>query len=246
MKYLTLRQTKKKRRDGTAIVVASWVHKTKKYGEVISERNITAKRPILIAGAHDSGKSRNLERLHEKYSGIWGGKRGAALKISGLTPLAQWCEAPHVRDWYENNRVKAINDGEVNKFENRPFSNLKQYERLELMPFYLRETRAVLFIDDCHKLSGRKLDIARNCLLEAETWVIATSEETRMPPSIRNIALKRKPQELRLTTDASYDATSILVYLMIAIAIAGGWYEAAFILGGLKVLGTGRRSSRAE
>lgn len=251
MRYMAIRNLKQTRKDGTAITRVSWVHKTRKYGDVINEQNITAKRNILITGAHDSGKTRQLERLFANSLGIWGGKRGKAVKISGLTPLSQWVESYTVRDWYEDERAdfengKAEMPDHLAAFGGRPFSSLKQYERADLLIVYIKQTKAVLFVDDCHKLTGRKLDIARNCITAADKWVIAASEETRLPTSIRNAVLRGDTQDLRLSSDSSYDATAILTYLMIAVAIAGGWYEAAFILGGLKALGSGRRASRAD
>lgn len=250
MKYLAIRNTSHVRKDGTTAARASWVHKTKKYGDVISETTISPKRNTLIVGGNDSGKSRNLDRLYSASTGLYGGRRGAAIKIGGLTPLAQWSETATVRDWYENNRISSEKHGQkfeaLADFYPRPFSNLKQYERLDLLEIYLRESKAVLFVDDAHKLSGRKLDIARNCVVAADKWVIATSEETRLATSLRNIVMKQQPQDIRLTTDASYDASAVLIYLMIAVAVAGGWYEAALIMGGLKAMSSGRRASRAD
>lgn len=251
MKFLAIRNLKRKRKDGSEMYKCSWVHKTRKYGEVISETTITAKRNILITGAHDSGKTRQLERLFDVSVGMWGAKRGKAIKISGLTPLSQWVESYTVRDWYEDIRALHAKNGTMppdylSDFGNRPFSNLKQYERADLLICYIEHTKSVVFLDDGHKLTGRKLDIARNCIAAADKWVIAASETTRLPTSLRNIVLKSNAQDLKLTSDASYDATSVLTYLMIAVAIAGGWYEAAFILGGLKALGHGRRAARAD
>lgn len=251
MKYLAIRQTKQTRRDGSTLARASWVHKTRKYGKVISETCISSRKSILIVGANASGKTRCLDRLHAAARGIWGATRGDALRISGLSPIAQWCDNPIIRNWYESRRVAAIDaaeaaDGNDAAEPPPPFSQLKQYERADLLRDYLAETRAVLLLDDAHKLTGRKMEIARGCVLAADIWVIAASEETRLGTNLRGVVMRREPQTLRLNTDASYDATAILVYFLIAVTVVGGWYEVAFILGGLRALGAGRRASRAD
>ena len=53
----------------------------------------------------------------------------------------------------------------------------------------LVDTKAVLFIDDAHKLAGRKLQIARQCVLASRVFVIAASEEQRLPPNLRIVLL---------------------------------------------------------
>ena len=108
------------------------------------------------------------------------------------------------------------------------------------------DTKAVLFIDDAHKLAGRKLQIARQCVLASRVFVIAASEEQRIPPNLRTIIMRRKPQVFRLDTEAAYDATHILMWIILASCLVIGWWEAALVIGGLKALGTGRRAARAD
>jgi len=99
-----------------------------------------------------------------------------------------------------------------------------------------------VFIDDAHKLSGRKLQLARECLLASRLFVISASEEQRIPPNLRNVILRREPQIFRLDSDVSYDATKILMWSIIALCIMAGAWEAALVLGGLH----GRRAARAD
>jgi len=66
MRFLKIKTSKnKKRADGTKYSTPVFVTKTKKYGKVINEKTISVKKPILITGAHDSGKSRWINRLYE-------------------------------------------------------------------------------------------------------------------------------------------------------------------------------------
>ena len=127
-----------------------------------------------------------------------------------------------------------------------PWKALKQHDRAEALPDYCKDTKAVLFIDDAHKLAGRKLQIARKCVLASRVFVIAASEEQRMPPNLRTVVMRRDPQIFRLDTDVSYDATNLFMWAVLVACLAAGWFEAAMVLGGLKMLGSGRRAARAD
>ena len=109
-----------------------------------------------------------------------------------------------------------------------------------------QDTGAVLFIDDAHKLAGRKLQIARECALVARIWVASSSEENRIAPNLRQVMMRRDPQMFFLDSEVAYDATTILMWIMIAISMGMGAWEIAIVLGGLKMLGSGRRAARQE
>jgi len=242
MEYLRIKKAQKMvRADGTPYASALFVKKNRKYGDVISEQTISKKKSCLVTGAHDSGKTRWLSRLNESSSEIYGGKhKSEPLWLGALRPIGAWCDSPQVVEWWEKRR-KAANDDEY-----RPWANLKQWERAEILPDYLTDTNAVLFIDDAHKLSGRKLQIARMCALSCRLSVVSASEEQRIPPNLRNVLMRRDPQIFRLNSDVAYDATSIIMWLLIVSALMVGAWELSLMLGGLKALGTGRRASRAD
>lgn len=50
---------------------------------------------------------------------------------------------------------------------------------------------------------------------------MASNEESRLPPSIRPIVERRKPQRINLEIDVSYDTTKALIWFMVAFAGAG-------------------------
>ncbi|TXH62534.1 MAG: hypothetical protein E6Q84_01130 [Thiothrix sp.] len=114
------------------------------------------------------------------------------------------------------------------------------------MPDYCKDTGAVLFVDDAHKLAGRKLQIARLCVLSSRLFVISASEEQRLAPNLRAAVLHRDPQIFRLDSEVAYDATNLLMWAFLVACLAAGGWEAAAVLGGLKALGTGRRAARAD
>ena len=96
MEYLKIRRSKNQvRADGSRYAVPLFVTKSRKYGKVISEQTISNKKPILVTGAHDAGKTRWVTRLHEHALEIWGAKRKAdPLFLDTLSPLSAWCDDP--------------------------------------------------------------------------------------------------------------------------------------------------------
>ena len=246
MEFLKIRRgTGQLRADGSRYAVPLYVTKTKRMGNTISEEPISTKRSILVTGAHDSGKTKWLERLHEHAREIWGTKsKTSPLYLNTLSPLSAWCDEPDVEKWWEGLRV--TEEAADPATARVPWKALKQYQRAETLPEYCKDTKAVLFIDDAHKLAGRKLQIARKCVLASRLFVIAASEEQRMPPNLRTVVMKRDPQIFRLDTDVSYDATNLFMWAVLVACLAAGWFEAAMVLGGLKMLGSGRRAARAD
>lgn len=242
MEYLKIRRTKNQvRADGSRFAVPLLVTKTKKYGKVTSEQVISKKKPILVTGAHDSGKTRWLTRLHENAAEIWGAKiKAAPIFLDTLSPIGEWHDNPAVSEWWDKEQQKIPLD------EREPWKKLKQYARSNALVDYCKAKKPVLFIDDAHKLTGRKLQIARQCAMATRLTVVATSEEQRLPPNLRPVLLRRDPQIFRLDSEVAYDATHILMWFLLICCLAIGWWEAALVIGGLKALGTGRRAARAD
>jgi len=242
VEYLKIRRTKNQvRADGSRFAVPLLVSKTKKYGKVTSEQVISKKKPILVTGAHDSGKTRWLTRLHEHATEIWGAKiKATPIFLDTLSPVGEWHDNPAISEWWDEEQKKIPLD------EREPWKKLKQYARSNALVDYCKAKKPVLFIDDAHKLTGRKLQIARQCAMATRLTVVATSEEQRLPPNLRPVLLRRDPQIFRLDSEVAYDATHILMWFLLICCLAIGWWEAALVIGGLKALGTGRRASRAD
>ena len=244
MRYLRIRTETKPRKDGTLQFTPIICDASRKYDKHRKETPLKRLRCQLIEGAADSGKTRWLVRLHEKWQGIWGAKiKAEPVYLSALQPLSSWTDAPHVEAWYADKQKQAEAKNEP---VGRCWKQLNQQQRADLLADYIDDTRAVLFIDDAHKLTGRKLQTARACILSARIWLIACSQENRLAPNLRTIVERREPQRTHLQSDASYDATHFVMWLMIALCVGIGWWEAGLVLGGMKLLGTGRRASRAE
>lgn len=242
MEYLHIRRgAGQVRADGSRYAVPQFISKTRKYGKVTSTQNISNRQCVLVTGAHDSGKTRWLSRMHEHALEIWGAKHKAdPLYLDSLSPLSAWTDSPALAKWWDAQQAELPTE------EQELWKNLKQHNRAEALPDYCRENKAVLFIDDAHKLTGRKLQIARNCAMACRLWVVSASEEQRISPNLRSVLMRRKPQIFRLGTEVAYDATHTVVWFFIVTCLMVGWWEAGLVLGGLKALGSGRRAARAD
>ncbi len=235
MRFLRIKRTAT-RADGSEHRTAMVIDAPRRFAPE-SQRKQTVmkkKRCHLITGAHDSGKSRWLDRLHEANSTLYGKKTATPLFLSAIGPLSSWVDCPHVENWHN------ACDGVT------MWKRLNQHQRAERLADYVLDTGANLYIDDAHKLTGRKCQIARRCLISAKIWIIATSDENRLPPNIRTLVDRREPQRTHLKSDASYDSTIMFMWMLAAVLAVGGAWEVAAVLAGLNALGTGRRSARAD
>ncbi|MFH0240830.1 hypothetical protein [Vibrio alginolyticus] len=240
MRFLKLRTDhKRQRKDGTRYVTPLIVDSPRRFAPSRDRKETSLRRTQcqLITGAHDSGKSRWLTRLRDSRHEIWG-KKPQPVLLEGLMPLSSWVEVKGIEKWY------ASNQEEGTYFT--PWSKLNLQLKADLLADYLVDTQSLLFIDDAHKLTGRKAQIARKCLLSAKVWLMACSEEGRLPPSIRPIVERREPQRINLESDVSYDTTKVLIWFMVALCVVAGAWEAGAVIGGLQMLGSGRRSTRAD
>lgn len=231
-------------------------------GNVIENQIISKKTNLLITGNHHSGKTRAINRLHEHAQEIWEAQikpyaytRGTvatnkpmlnagestenwtyppAVLICGSAPLSKWVDHAGIEKWWDEQNPDA------------PYKKIPAWKRCELIAKYLRQTRAVLFVDDAHKLTGRKLKIAQECINRAFRVVIACSDENRLSPSIRKPFLETKPQIIRLNSEVAYDATHVLAWFFVLIAMLAGAPEIAAAIGLFEVMKGGRRASKQD
>ncbi len=238
MKFLRIKASSTQvRANGSSYKRASFIEKTRKYGATISEQVISVKKPILVTGAHDSGKTRFIKRLYDDERAIYGAKiKYPAVWLGALRPLSSWTDMEALTAWFES-------DGKTNP-KKLLWSSLKAYEKAERLADYVAQTKAVVFLDDAHKLTGRKLQIARECIMAATIYVMSASDEQRIPPNLRGLVLKRDPQVFRLSSDVSYDMTAPLMYMAMLFFVVIGFYEVSVVLGGLKYLASGSRATR--
>lgn len=235
MQFLRIKNRTRKRGDGRPWAEARVVRKSRKFGKVIEERCISTRRPILVTGANASGKSYWLDRLRENAARVWPSRNAEPLYLAATRPLSAWTDTRPLELWWA---------GRQNPDDDRHWARLKAWERVDALPLYLQETGAVLFVDDAHNLSGRKLKVAQDCVRAAGVWAMAAADEGRIAPGLRKDVLAAEPQIFRLGSEVAYDGTPLFMWALIAIFMSMGYWEAAMAVGGLKMLGSGRRAAK--
>lgn len=229
MKMLVLRNGRPGLNGAASAVVPIVRVKTKKFGAVLEERWLSVKRDVMVIGANASGKTRWLMRLAAQAGSVWRNK--PAIFLRAVNPVGSWTADPRVIEYTE-------------KETKLPWAKLKCWERTEWLIKWAESTKAVVIIDDVHTLAGRKLDIALRLVRVAGVVVTGASQENRIPINLRMSLLARDPQIESLKTEAAYDVTSVFMWLVLLCAMFAGAWQLAAVLGGLKLLGSGRRASK--
>lgn len=202
--------------------------RSRKFGPILKERVLSIKQDVLITGAHSSGKTRWLAKLDEKSNEVW--TKQETIFIRAMEPLQRWYEDPRVEAF-------AVSKGKT-------WMKLKAYERVTALVEWIKSTRAVVLLDDAHKLAGRKLDIAMQLCREAGRLVVGAWAENSIAMSLRMLIDKRDPQRIELNSEAAYDVTALTMWMVILAAMGAGWWQLAAVVGGMKVLAGGRRAAR--
>jgi hypothetical protein len=202
----------------------------RKYGPIIDETCISIKRDVLISGANASGKTRWLTKLYMGAPEVW--NRREALFIRAVEPLHAWYGDPRIQKFAE--------------VQGKNWSKLQSFDRVAVLLDWVRENKAVLILDDLQALANRKLDIVRQLVLYAGIVVAGTFAEQRIPITLRILIESRNPQKINLKSEAAYDSTALVLWLIILIALFAGWWQLAAVVGGMKVLAGGRRASRHD
>ena len=228
IKYLRLKRHRI-RADGIRSVLPVVIEKTRRFGPVQHEQKISVKRSVLITGAHQSGKTRWLQRMLDEAPGIWRGKQAMLLRC--VHPLAQWIEHEPVRAYAEERYA-------------RPWARIRSWERIDAAVAWIEENRPVLLIDDAHLVSGRKLDVLLRMVRAAPITVVTASDEQRIGVSLRLELAARNPQRINLHSEAAYDITPFVIWTLTLAALAAGSWELSALGAGLSLLGRGRRAAK--
>ena len=153
-----------------------------------------------------------------------------ALCLSGRVTL---------RAWAEDERIKAYVEEKGERW-----NKLRTWERTDRLIAWVEKNRAAVLIDDAHLLTGRKADIMVQVVRGAGRVVTTTTTEGRIPITLRIALQSREPEHIHLDSDAPYDMTTVIAWMVAVLATAAGAWPVAAVVGGLHLLGRGARSAK--
>lgn len=141
--------------------------------------------------------------------------------------------------WAEDERIKTFVEEKGERW-----NKLRTWERTERLIEWVEKNRAAVLIDDAHLLTGRKADIMVQVVRGAGRVVTTTTTEGRIPITLRMALQAREPEHIHLDSDAPYDMTTVIAWMVAVLATAAGAWPVAAVVGGLHLLGRGARSAK--
>ena len=194
----------------------------------VQDTYVKKTRDIWLLGPPQSGKSSAMQRLLAHSAQIWA--RWPVLSCLATDPLSRWCDqAP----------LQTVVDA-----QGRSYLSLKGEEKIDALLTWSTQHTWVLVLDDAHALSGRKLNLAVRLAQTARLVVMGAVSEQALHPSLRVCLQRRAPQVLLMSSEVPYDATLNLMWLILLLALAAGWWELAAALSTVRALGHGPLATR--
>jgi hypothetical protein len=185
-------------------------------------------RDVWLLGPPQCGKSSALERLMQRRASIW--SRWPVLFIQSQDPLSRWMDQEALQG-------HVCSGG-------RAYESLSAEKRLDVLLQWCHQRPCVWIIDDAHALGARKLHIVLRLLQHARVIVLSALSEQALHPSLRVFLQRRAPQVLSLSSEAPFDATLSVMWLVLLVAISAGWWELAAALTAVRGMGRGPLASR--
>ncbi len=199
-----------------------------KYGPITGETVLSCRNDILISGPNSSGKTRWLDKFYAHANEVW--RSQEAIYIRAVDPMQKW---------YHDARLEkyALSIG-------KNWAQLKHFERLDTLIEWCKHVKAVLILDDTHRLGGKKLDAALQLARVAGRVISTTFAEQRTPITLRMALDLRAPQKVHLASEAPYDYTSILMWMVVIVTLFAGMWQLSAVILSMKVLAHGKRTSK--
>jgi hypothetical protein len=191
--------------------------------KIYEDTYIRKTQDLWLLGPAQCGKTRAIERLCERATEIW--PKWPLLFLRATDPLTVWTDQEGLRDFCQE--------------QGRDYKMMRSEERLKALLEWAGQAKLVLMIDDAQAVSGRKLVVAVRLAQMARLVVVGALSEQSMAPSLRTCLQRRAPQVVSMSSEAPYDATQSMMWLVLLLAMAAGWWELAAALSTVRALGRG-------
>lgn len=177
------------------------------------ETFIPKKANLLIIGAHGSGKSKEIHRLFEKREMLHQRHTQNFVRLN--------CNDA-VSDWININLGEALHDYTPQEMDPRT-----TYAKIQALVNY--SEKAILYIDDIHKATGKKLEVLKDIMRVAKQWIITTEAKHTINKSILNL-MRKNYTTVELSTTQAVDATNTLMFVFLVMLVLTGNIELAILV----------------
>ncbi|EGY1016828.1 hypothetical protein FGY48_000917 [Campylobacter coli] len=185
---------------------------------------ISKKSDILITGINASGKSKRLNSFLQNAKDLW--KKEHVIFFHATDSLS---EIFH-RNLDNDDETKRLIYGENANLNLENLDTSKNY--LKIIALVEKSKNSTLIIDDLDKLTGKKLEMAKELLRNCKRFIATSKDEISLNKTIGGIlkSRRKKLEIVSLSSKASIDATNALLVLFVLALFATGLYELALLV----------------
>lgn len=190
---------------------------------------------IIIIGSHGSGKTRLLSKFAEHASKLY-------RKKDILANVIFFKATDSIAEILYNNLEEGKSKDALAEFLDMDINELSLNQITRIEALKLKAKKCILIIDDVDKLSGKKLELAKEFVRDARIIAISAFNESMINKTIYDKVKKKNIEYIDLKATTSKDATNYLLIGFVAFIFLCGWHELALLLvaGKFAMRGMGR------
>ena len=139
-----------------------------------SDTYISKVKPVIIYGKAAAGKSKEISKLWEQKQEIWDEKKYSFIWFSGTDSITEILHKNLTEEdnaKFSEDKLEEYLDFDIDLDEHIN----KQYIKLRILSEKAKSS--ILFMDDTDKLTGKKLEIAKELLRNSKNFVITATDE---------------------------------------------------------------------
>ena len=192
-----------------------------------SDTYISKVKPVIIYGKAAAGKSKEISKLWEQKQEIWDENKYSFIWFSGTDSITEILHKNLTEEdnaKFSEDKLEEYLDFDIDLDEHIN----KQYIKLRILSEKAKSS--ILFMDDTDKLTGKKLEIAKELLRNSKNFIITATDEHTINKTIRHMVIRKRPTLIDLNTSTSYDATNIVFVVFIISLFTTGMYEMAMLV----------------
>lgn len=188
---------------------------------------ISKTKPLLIFGKSASGKTKEITKLWDNKEYIWNPSKFNFIWLSGtdsITEILHKNLTPDDSSKFTEEKFEEYLDFDIDLDEHIN----KQYIKLRVLAE--KSKNSILFFDDIDKITGKKLELAKELLRNCKFFIATANDDNTINKTVSHIINRKKPTIIDFNSQASYDATNILLMFFVLALFGSGMYEAAMLI----------------